>query len=281
MTTFGLGGSQPKNPAMAKKIREELRSIWQCQKESGNTLLHFFQAPQGGPTKSVSSDGQSSDPLSSFLLTAIVSRRMHVDADSASDALTNLAAALTLAVIWDRLDVAEPIFFRLGQLAAEGAPGTDTVQRKALQRALELQRVNFTQRLLQLPGALRGVEQIDVVKLYSLFISKSEFLGSSGLAEIIATIRPKDMEDTLKSRSSEASRNLGRSFTRRLSNTNILAKVSSSASPSSSPQSQRRMSGSCRDSRRDSRSSRGPGIAQHLVTAAIQSPPRCSPSATP
>ena len=110
--------------------------------------------------------------------------------DDETDALANLAAALTLAVIWDRLDVAEPIFSRMGELAAAGSSGTEAVLRKALQRALELQRVNFTRRLMQLPGAHRSLEQVDMIKLYALSMSKSEFLGAGKLSEVISSIRP-------------------------------------------------------------------------------------------
>ena len=70
MVTFGLGGPQPKNPSLATKIRAQLHAIAACQEESGDTLLHFFIEPEVGEEGVLSSDGHSSDPLSSFLLKA-------------------------------------------------------------------------------------------------------------------------------------------------------------------------------------------------------------------
>ena len=89
----------------------------------------------------------------------------------------------------DRLDAAEPIFTRLGQLAASGrAEGAASVTRKALQRALELHRVQFTQRLLGLPGASACLERIDMIALYAQELSKSRFLSSSRLGETLERI---------------------------------------------------------------------------------------------
>ena len=78
---------------------------------------------------------------------------------------------------------------RLGELAASvRAESAGAVTRKALQRALELNRVQFTQRLLELPGANACLERIDVVRLYASALSKSRFLSSSKLGETLAEI---------------------------------------------------------------------------------------------
>ena len=75
MAVFAGGGN-------TRTIQEQLAAIRELDRAQGRTLLHFFNAPlpEDAAAKGMSSGASSadaSDPLSSFLLKAIVSRRMY------------------------------------------------------------------------------------------------------------------------------------------------------------------------------------------------------------
>ena len=125
MAEFADGGG-------SADISEQLKAIRALNRSQGDTLLHFFTAPlpdgNGAQGSSTASNGSGSDPLSSFILQAIVSRRMYspehssndtrlsggatasasggmqafAEADNETDEYANLASALTLAVICAR-----------------------------------------------------------------------------------------------------------------------------------------------------------------------------------
>ena len=85
----------------------------------------------------------------------------------------------------DRGDAAEPIYDSLSTVAVENENLFHSTIATGMQRALELQRVEFVQRLVDLAGAQLAFERIDMVKLYQLSVHNSSFLSEGKLEAAI------------------------------------------------------------------------------------------------
>ena len=89
------------------------------------------------------------------------------DASLSSQMHRSLARALKLAVVWDRVDVAQDILERLNGMrnAYPGGAGSTPAAQEALQAAISLDRLTLVKELLNQPGA--DVGAIDLVQVRS------------------------------------------------------------------------------------------------------------------
>uniref|UniRef100_A0A7S3AMF8 TRPM SLOG domain-containing protein n=1 Tax=Haptolina ericina TaxID=156174 RepID=A0A7S3AMF8_9EUKA len=156
MTNGGLKATDPK----FHPLKAEMEIIRRAHEQYDSRLVSFFSLKE----EASADDNDLSRRILEAILSVIKVKSEKLTADSSaseSETMTAMnAKMLTLAINWNRYDVASHLLERRENTDS----GTETLISRAMQRALELRRVEFVRILLDLPSC-----HLETLQLCPLF----------------------------------------------------------------------------------------------------------------